>query len=159
MSHFTRSSSRPGSREGEQFRQGCNIHALFFQLLFLSGPIKVVVVATRYRCPKSARKRRKRDRQRRKREMQRTQEMENKGEEAQAHSHMCVTVLYPRNTKKSGRRKAERTVPLTHSHTSSLSWSSSSLTLLSSFIESHALSTAALCGYTEMTISSIRRTM
>lgn len=35
--------------------------------------------------------------------------MENKGEKAQAHSHMCITVLYPRNTiKKGGRRKAGR---------------------------------------------------
>lgn len=82
--------------------------------------------------------------------MQRKQEMENIGEEAQAHSHMCVTVLYPRNTKKSGRRKAGRTVSLTHSHTSSSSLSSSSsssssLTLLSPVIvQSHALSTAAL---------------
>lgn len=68
---------------------------------------------------------------------------------------MCVTVLYPRNTKKGGRRKTKgvgsRPAILTHSHTSSPLSSSSSLSLSSSSSESlhkpRALSTAAPCGY------------
>lgn len=77
---------------------------------------------------------------------------------------MCVTVLYPRNTKKSGRRKAAGEIAFRHSH--SFTHVSSyhcrrhrhHLSLLSFVIVSeslhkprrfrlHVLSTAALCGY------------